>query len=89
MFVVCCEVVVLIFVVCEKMIDSIVSAIVRPPRARYSIQDIGPINIRHKGVEYHREDFIVSLFLSFLLLFLSLISLAYFSFIYSLFLYLD
>lgn len=49
------------------MIDSIVTAIVRPPRSRYSIQDLGANNIRHKGVEYHREDFIViSSFPSFL-----------------------
>jgi hypothetical protein len=42
------------------MIDSIVAAIVRPPRARYSSQDLGAYKFRHKGIEYHRNDFSVS-----------------------------
>ncbi len=56
------------------MIDSIVTAIVRPPRARYTLEDLGTPKIRHKGVEYQREDFNVclSLFLSSLTLSLSL-----------------
>jgi hypothetical protein len=51
--------------VCTKlrMIDSIVTAIVRPPRARYTSQDLGAYKFRHKGIEYHRNDFSVSKFL--------------------------
>mmetsp|Transcript_6084 Transcript_6084/g.9185 ORF Transcript_6084/g.9185 Transcript_6084/m.9185 type:complete len:753 (-) Transcript_6084:323-2581(-) len=42
------------------MIDGIVSAIVRPPRAKYTSLDLGPTRIRHRGVEYKREDFTVT-----------------------------
>lgn len=39
------------------MIDGIVTAIVRPPRAKYSTLDLGPTRIRHRGIEYKRDDF--------------------------------
>lgn len=41
------------------MIDHVVSAIVRPPRATYSILDLGPARIRFNNEEYWRKDFIV------------------------------
>jgi hypothetical protein len=41
------------------MIEGLVSAIARPPRAIYSISDLGPSRMRHRGVEYKRNDFSV------------------------------
>lgn len=41
----------------KAAIDNITAAIVRPPRARYTKLDLGPIRIRTKGTEYAREDF--------------------------------
>lgn len=38
------------------MIDSLVTAIARPPRAIYGATELGPVRLRHKGVEFKRSD---------------------------------
>mmetsp|Transcript_26312 Transcript_26312/g.49358 ORF Transcript_26312/g.49358 Transcript_26312/m.49358 type:complete len:634 (-) Transcript_26312:298-2199(-) len=41
------------------MLDGITTAICRPPRAQYSVSDLGPPRVRYRGVEYKRKDFSV------------------------------
>ena len=43
-----------------SLIEDMVTAIVRPPRAKYTATDLGPSRLRCRGVEYKREDFDVT-----------------------------
>lgn len=42
------------------MIDGLITAIVRPIRAKYTSIELGPTRIRYGDIEYFREDFNVS-----------------------------
>lgn len=41
------------------MLDSLVTAIVRPARAEYSTLELGPPRLRYGDHEYQRNDFLV------------------------------
>jgi hypothetical protein len=43
----------------DRMLDSLITAIVRPQRAEYSPLELGPPRIRYGDLEYHRDDFTV------------------------------